>query len=41
MSNPVRFGLVGTGNIAGFHADAIKQVDVAAGLIAVDWGRDY
>ena len=24
-----------------FIADAIKQVDVAAGLIAVDWGRDY
>lgn len=24
-----------------FIADAIKKVDVAAGLIAVDWGRDY
>ena len=24
-----------------FIADAIKQVDIAAGLIAVDWGRDY
>ncbi len=24
-----------------FIADAIKQVDVAAGVIAVDWGRDY
>ena len=24
-----------------FIADAIKQVDLAAGLIAVDWGRDY
>jgi 16S rRNA processing protein RimM len=24
-----------------FIADAIKKVDVAAGVIAVDWGRDY
>ncbi|MDB5811600.1 MAG: rRNA processing protein RimM [Betaproteobacteria bacterium] len=24
-----------------FIADAILQVDVAAGVIAVDWGRDY
>ncbi len=24
-----------------FIADAIKAVDVAAGVIAVDWGRDY
>ena len=24
-----------------FIADAIKEVDVAAGVIAVDWGRDY
>jgi 16S rRNA processing protein RimM len=24
-----------------FIADAIKKVDVAAGLIAVDWGKDY
>ena len=26
MSNPVRFALIGTGNSAGFHADAIQQV---------------
>ena len=26
MSKPVRFALIGTGNIAGFHAEAIKQV---------------
>ena len=24
-----------------FIADAIKRVDIAAGVIAVDWGRDY
>ncbi len=24
-----------------FIADAIKAVDIAAGMIAVDWGRDY
>jgi ribosomal 30S subunit maturation factor RimM len=24
-----------------FIADAIQAVDVAAGVIAVDWGRDY
>jgi 16S rRNA processing protein RimM len=24
-----------------FIADAIKKVDIAAGVIAVDWGRDY
>jgi len=24
-----------------FIADAIEQVDVAAGVIAVDWSRDY
>ena len=24
-----------------FIADAIKEVNIAAGLIAVDWGRDY
>ena len=24
-----------------FIADAIKAVDIAAGVIAVDWGRDY
>jgi 16S rRNA processing protein RimM len=24
-----------------FIADAIRKVDLAAGLIAVDWGRDY
>ena len=33
MANPVRFALVGTGNIAGFHAEAIKQV-VDARLVA-------
>lgn len=24
-----------------FIADVIKQVDIAAGVVAVDWGRDY
>jgi 16S rRNA processing protein RimM len=24
-----------------FIADAVVKVDVAAGVIAVDWGRDY
>lgn len=33
MSSPVRFALVGTGNIAGFHAQAIQQVP-AAKLVA-------
>src|SRR5262245_38464310 len=33
MSTSVRFALIGTGNIAGFHAEAIKQV-AAAKLVA-------
>src|SRR5690349_2527510 len=33
MTAPIRFGLIGTGNIAGFHAEAIRQVP-AAQLVA-------
>lgn len=39
MSNPVRFALIGTGNIAGFHADAIKQVPAAKLVAAFSRGN--
>src|SRR6185436_8693232 len=39
MSNPVRFALIGTGNIAGFHADAIKQVPAARLVAAFSRGN--
>jgi predicted dehydrogenase len=39
MSNPVRFGLIGTGNIAGFHAEAIKQVPEAQLVAAFSRGN--
>ena len=37
MNRPVRFAIVGTGSIAGFHAKAIAAVP-GAELVAV-WGR--
>jgi UDP-N-acetyl-2-amino-2-deoxyglucuronate dehydrogenase len=39
MSNPVRFALIGTGNIAGFHAEAIKQVPAAQLVAAFSRGN--
>src|SRR5690242_18932503 len=39
MSNPVRFALIGTGDIAGFHADAIKQVPEAQLVAAFSRGN--
>ncbi len=39
MSNPVRFALIGTGNIAGFHAEAIKQVPEAQLVAAFSRGN--
>lgn len=39
MANPVRFALVGTGNIAGFHAEAIKQVPEAQLVAAFSRGN--
>jgi len=39
MTNPVRFALIGTGNIAGFHADAIKQVPAARLVAAFSRGN--
>jgi UDP-N-acetyl-2-amino-2-deoxyglucuronate dehydrogenase len=39
MSTPVRFALIGTGNIAGFHADAIKQVPSAQLVAAFSRGN--
>jgi predicted dehydrogenase len=39
MSNPVRFALIGTGNIAGFHAEAIKQVPGAQLVAAFSRGN--
>ena len=39
MSNPVRFALIGTGNIAGFHAEAIKQVADAKLVAAFSRGN--
>ena len=39
MSNPVRFALIGTGNIAGFHADAIQQVPAAQLVAAFSRGN--
>lgn len=39
MTQPVRFAIIGTGNIAGFHADAIKQVPAAQLVAAFSRGN--
>ena len=37
----VKTGMLASSPIVVAVADAIEQVDVAAGVIAVDWSRDY